>query len=108
MGKQLLCDECLGIIKDNLSIEQILILKYLKKENTMSLNLSKDKTAIIPNVKGMTEFKFNSCMNALELVGFVGRNSNKRPNRFYITEDGRKALKLYEEQLKKNLSEMDD
>jgi len=106
--KQQLCDECIDIIKDNLNMDQVLILRYLNKEKTINPNLSKDKLSIIPNVKGMTDFKFQFSMTGLELVGFVKRNTNKRPNKFYITEDGRKALKMYEESIRETLEDLDE
>jgi len=105
MAKQLLCDDCIEIIAENLTTDQILLLEYLKKENTINMNLSKDKISIIPNVKGMTEFKFQSSVSALELCNFVKRNSTKRPNRFFITPDGRKALECYKNNLKEQLDE---
>lgn len=105
MAKQLLCDECIATIAENLTQDQILILKYLLKEKTINANLSKDKLSIIPNIKGMTDFKFQFCVNALETCCFINRNAVKRPNRFYITADGRKALKLYEDNLREELSE---
>ena len=84
-------------------MDQVLILKFLKKENTINPNLALDKTAIMPNVKGMTDYKFQFNISALELVGFVKRNVTKRPNRFYITGDGRKALALYEQSVREEL-----
>lgn len=106
--RQVLCDECISAISENLSMDQVLILKYLKKENTINPNLSKDKLSIIPNVKGLTDFKFQFSISGLELCYLVGRNSTKRPNRFYITADGRKALAMYEESIKEELSSSDD
>jgi hypothetical protein len=103
--KQVLCDECISAIAENLSMDQILILKYLQKENTINMNLSKDKTAIIPEIKGMTDFKFQFSMTGLELCNFVKRNSTKRPNRFFITKDGRKALEIYQNNVKEALEE---
>lgn len=108
MSKQVLCDGCISAISENLSMEQVLILKYLKKENTINMNLSKDKLSIIPNIKGMSDFKFQFNISALELCNFVRRNSTKRPNRFFITEDGRKALKFYEQSVRESLEESDD
>jgi len=102
--KQMLCDECIDIISENLSTDQILILQYLKKENTINMNLSKDKTSIMPNVKGMTEFKFQSAISGLELCNFVKRNANKRPNKFFITKDGIKALEIYQNNIREELS----
>lgn len=104
---QTLCDDCIAAISENLSMEQVLILKYLKKENTINANLSKDKTSIIPNIKGMTDFKFQFSISSLEMCYFVKRNSTKRPNRFYITKDGRKALSLYEQSVKEGLEDDD-
>ena len=104
MKRPVLCDECIEAISENLTMDQILILKYLHKEKTINANLSKSKIDIIPNIKGMTDFKFQFNISALELCCLVKRNPTKRPNRFYITPDGRKALKVYEENIKDELS----
>lgn len=104
MAKQVLCNECIASISENLSMDQVLILKYLKKEKTFNKNLSKDKLSIIPEIKGLTDFKFNFAMNGLELCYFVARNTVKRPNKYYITPDGKKALEIYEQVVRDNLS----
>jgi len=102
--EQQLCDKCIAIIKDRLNVEQVLILQYLKQEKTINANLSKDRINIIYNIKDMTEMKFHVNILALELVGFVGRIDTK----YYITRDGRKAVTLYEKEIRDELSTLEE
>lgn len=95
-----LCDDCLSTIMYNLSQDDILTLKALEDEKTRNQILAIDKTKIIPLVKGLTDFKFQMVISRLELCELVGRNNKKRPNKFYITPNGQRILKMYLKSLK--------
>ena len=101
----MLCEDCLYTIMDNLKQEEIQILNVLKKDKTLSKHLSIDKTKIMPQVKGLTEFKFNMAVARLEVIGLINRNAQVRPNKFYITKTGQKFLTLYMETLQKLAAE---
>ena len=92
MGK--LCDNCLQEISENLSQDDLRVLNYLKKSQTFNQHASVDKTSVMPNVKGMTEFKFNAAMGRLEAACLVKRTTMARPNRFWITKSGRRILEI--------------
>jgi len=95
-----LCDFCLSIIMYNLIQDDLLILQALRKEKTHNQLLAIDKTKILPLVRGLTDFKFQMAMSRLELCELVGRNSKKRPNKFFITQNGLKILELFSQTLK--------
>lgn len=101
-SKRELCDECLEVLTSNLTSDMIKILETLRTNKAYTMNLSIDKVKIMPQIKNMTDYKFQTAISTLEICNLVGRNSIKRPNKFFITEDGKCALKIF----KKNTTEL--
>lgn len=94
-----MCEECLAILLENLTKEEFLILELLKSKKCVNSQLTLDKTMIIPSVKGLTDFKFNSAISRLELIGCVKRITAARLHRYHITSNGTNLLELYKKQI---------
>lgn len=97
-----MCDNCLSELIDKLTREEFTILELLKKRKCVNSQLTLDKTIIMPEIKGLTDFKFNNAMSRLELVGCVKRNTTNRLHKFYITTTGLSLISIY----KKNVTEL--
>lgn len=98
-----LCDECLELIINNLTRDEIVVLEFLLKSKCFNSHLCMDKTKIMPQAN-LTEFKFQMAMSRLEVVGLVNRVTNGRLYKYYITSSGKRLLEIYTESVKKQLS----
>lgn len=100
-----MCDNCLKILMENLTRDEMKILNLLLKRKCFNSQLTLDKTSIIPSVEGLTDFKFNTAMGRLELIGVIKRVTSGRLHNFYITETGRSLIKIYEEEVRSTFSQ---
>lgn len=98
-----LCDECLNVIIDNLTRQEIQVLDFLNKSKCVNSHCSLDKTKIMPSLN-LTEFKFQNSMSRLELPNLICRVTNGRLHSYYITTNGKRLLALYKELLKEQLN----
>lgn len=99
----ILCDDCLKIIINNLTKDEILVLEFLLKQKCINTHFSMDKTKIMPNTN-LTEFKFQTAMSRLEVVDLVNRVTNGRLYKYYVTASGKRLIELYKESVKEQLS----
>ena len=87
-----MCDDCLLQLLDNLTREELTILEILKKQKCFNPQLTLDKLALLPAVKGMTDYKFTFAMSRLELIGVVRRLVICKVHKYHITPTGIKIL----------------
>ena len=98
-----MCDECLLDVINRLKLEEIELLSYLSKNNSVNVHMSLDTNRIIYEIPEMTEFKFKACINRLEVLGLVGRVFKTKPNKFFIDKDGKRLLLIYKNLIKNQL-----
>jgi len=90
-----MCKDCITQIVCNLNQEEILILQQLLKAKTNPL-LTINKNTLIRSISvNISDYKFQIAKTRLELVNFIGTDSKRKGDKFYITNDGKEALKIF-------------
>ena len=100
------CESCLTKISSKLSLEEMEILNILIKEKAISETMSISKKKIIESGGRLSDYKFQISIAKMELVGLVGRNFSKRPNQFFIEDNGLFVFNSYKKQLANNLKKV--
>lgn len=98
-----LCEECLDIIMNNLSKEDIMILEFLYKKKAINKHLSFEKIKIIREIQDLTDFKFQIAISRLEVTALVDKETKGRGNKYFITKNGQSVILKYMEETKASL-----
>lgn len=95
----MLCENCIKFLVNNLNSSEILLLQELHNKKRINNQTGLDKNKLLTLSKDLTQYKLNSVIERLTLIGFLTRTP-EFPAKYYISQDGIKALELYKEQFK--------
>lgn len=87
--------EVLQQILNRLTKDDVLLLDCLSKNKNINAHTAMDKTSIIREVKGLTDFKFQISSARLELACLINKTTISKSNRFYINASGLTILNMY-------------
>lgn len=94
------CDDCLRGITFNLNQNEVLLLQKMCEQHIETPQLSADEVKLITLVKGLSSYKIKNIIQRFLVTSLI--DTTKCGNtRYYITENGKRLVKLYMEDIVK-------
>lgn len=95
-----LCDDCLRTITFNMNQNEVLLLQKMYETHMETPQLAVDESKMITLVRGLSPYKIKNIIPRFlitSLISTIKCGSTK----YYISENGKRLVKLYLEDIKK-------